>query len=500
MSRTRNNAAAVLAAVDLGSNSFRMLVARASHGEMRPLTALGEKVQLAAGLKGGRLRPEAMARGLDCLAGFRQVLDSLRPDTVRVVGTNALRAAKNAAEFTAAAGALLGFPVEIISGREEARLIYLGAAHTLADDGRARLVADIGGGSTELIIGERFEPRLMESLYMGCVSYRERFFADDRLTRKRFDAAYQAACLEVLNVRASFRARRWGDCVGSSGTLEAIAEVLKAERWSAGDITAEGLARLRDRLSGCHSLADLVAIPGLKEARREVFPAGVAICCAIFDTLGIVSMCVSSGALREGVIYDLMGRSTHEDVRERTINALTTRYDVDVNSAARVAEVAAYLFARTCTDWELTADDGGLLEWAARIHEIGLAIAHNQFHKHGQYLIENADLPGFSLSEQKVLGLLIRCHRRKFPHPLFASWPPAQRARLERIAVLLRLAVLFKYLAPVDGMPAFGVAVTAESCRLEFPAGWLQRHPLTAAELALERDYLAAAGYRLAFA
>lgn len=490
----------MLAAVDLGSNSFRMLVARASHGELRPLIALGERVQLAAGLSAAKLHPAAMARGLDCLSRFRQVLDTLKPDTVRVVGTNALRAAKNAAQFAADASAILGCPVEVISGREEARLIYLGVAHTLADDGRARLVADIGGGSTEVIVGERFEPRLMESLHMGCVSYRERFFPDGRLTRKRFVQAYEAACLEVLNVRASFHTLSWDDCVGSSGTLDAIGEVLKSAGWSTGEITSAGLARLRDRLSGCNNLADLAEIPGLKEARREVFPAGVAICCALFDTLGIRSMHVSGGALREGVLYDLLGRSTHEDVRERSVKALTARYDIDVGGATRVADVAAYLFAKTRADWGLTDCDGGMLGWAARLHEIGLAIAHNQFHKHGQYLIENADLPGFSLSEQKILGLLVRCHRRKFPRALFTAWPPGPRKRLERMAVLLRLAVLFKYLAPVDGMPEFDVRVTVDACRLQFPPDWLQRHPLTVAELTMESDYLRPTGYTLEFA
>lgn len=499
MNNARRDDGALLAAVDLGSNSFHMLVARTSYGEMRPVAALGEKVQLAAGLSGGRLHPDAIARGLDCLARFHQILDTLKPDTVRVVGTNALRAAKNAGEFTAAASTLVGFPVEVISGREEARLIYLGVAHTQADDDHARLVVDIGGGSTELVIGERFEPRLLESLHMGCVSYQQRFFPDSRLGRKRFDQAYQSAYLEVLNVRETYRTRGWVDCVGSSGTLNAILEVLRAARWGGNAITPTGLGKLRERVSSCRDLDELAALPGLREARRAIFPAGLAICCAIFDALEIAAMTVSSGALREGVVYDLMGRLDHEDVRERTIKAITARYEIDRENAARVTQMAAYLFAKTGAAWDLTGADQELLCRAARLHEVGLAIAHSQFHKHGQYLIENADLPGFSLSEQKALALLIRCHRRKFPVELFAAWPTEERSRLQRLALLLRLAVLFKYVAPVDGMPEFGVEVDATHCRLSFAPDWLQRHPLTQAELEVESNYLRPAGYSLEF-
>lgn len=501
MSDKRPNDTALLAAIDLGSNSFHMLVARASHGEMRPVAALGEKVQLAAGLSSGRLRSDAIARGLDCLARFRQVLDTLKPDTVRVVGTNTLRAAKNAGEFTSAASVLLGRPVEVISGREEARLIYLGVAHTQADDDRARLVVDIGGGSTELVIGQRFDPRLLESLHMGCVSYRERFFPGGRIGRKRFDQAYQSAYLEVLNVRENYRTRGWVDCVGSSGTLLAILEVLQAAHGADQTITADGLRKLRAEVANFRDLDEITAkLTILKESRHAIFPAGLAICCAVFDALDISAMSVSSGALREGVVYDLMGRNEHEDVRERTLSALAARYQIDQQNAERVALMAAYLFDNARIGWELAEADGEMLCRAARLHEIGLAISHSQFHKHGHYLVQNADLPGFSLSEQKVMALLIRCHRRKFPLDLFTEWPAEQRPRLQRLAVLLRLAVLFKYVAPVDGLPHFDLAVGANSCRLDFTPGWLQRHPLTMAELGMERDYLRSAGYALEFA
>lgn len=499
MNDERRKDSALLAALDLGSNSFHLLVAKTSHGEMRPVTALGEKVQLAAGLASGRLSPDAIARGLDCLARFRQILDTLKPDTVRVVGTNALRAAKNANEFLSAASTLIGFPVEVISGREEARLIYLGVAHTQADDDRARLVVDIGGGSTELVIGERFDPRLLESLHMGCVSYQQRFFPDVRLGRKRFDQAYQSAYLEILNVRETYRTRGWENSVGSSGTMCSILEVVQACGWGSEAITPAGLSKLRERVSTCRDINELAELPGLKDTRRTIFAPGLAICCAIFDALEIPAMTLSSGALREGVVYDLMGRLDHEDVRERTVTAISARYESDPQNAARVTQMAAYLFAETRAAWGLTDADGELLCRGARLHEVGLAISHSQFHKHGQYLVQNADLPGFSLPEQKALALLIRCHRRKFPVELFAAWPVDQRTRLQRLAVLLRLAVLFKYVAPVDGVPEFDVEVDETRCRLSFVPGWLQHHPLTEAELEMEGSYLRPTGYSLVF-
>ena len=487
----------LLAAIDLGSNSFHLLVAAVNHGEMRPLEVRGEKVQLAAGLRKGLLDGAAIARGLETLARFRQVLDTLTPDTVRVVGTNTLRAAKNARAFIGPAQAILGHPIEVVSGREEARLVYLGVAHSEADDDHARLVVDIGGGSTELIIGERFETRVLESLHMGCVGYQQRFFPTGAITAARFDGAYRAAYLEVLAVREDFRARGWGDCVGSSGTHIAIAEVLRAQGWSRGEITRGGLQQLRRALINCGHVDALGAIAGLKPARYSVFAAGVAIACAVFEALDIATMHASSGALREGVIYDLIGRLQHEDVRERTVNALFNRSGLPELHARRVQEVADDLFNRLRNDWKLRPEHRELLRWAAQLHEIGLTISHSQFHKHGQYIIQNADLPGFSRDQQTVLATLVRGHRRKFPGNLLASFSSADRLTLTRLCLLLRLAVAFKYVAPLDGLPNLDIHATERGYRLDFPAGWLQEHPLTQAELCEEQAYLAQAGFNI---
>lgn len=487
----------LLAAVDLGSNSFHLLVAAVSHGELRPLATRGEKVQLAAGLADGRLSDAAIARGLEALSRFRQVLDTLNPDAVRVVGTNTLRAAKNAGEFIAPAQALLGYPVEIVAGREEARLVYLGVAHTEADDGLARLVVDIGGGSTELIIGERFEARMLESLHMGCVSYQQRFFADGAITAERFKKAHQAAYLELLNIREDFRAQGWRDCVGSSGTYIAIAETLRAQGWTRGTITRSGMKALRNLLIERGDVGNLGAIAGLKPARHEVIAAGTAIAAAVMDALEVEEMHASSGALREGVAYDLIGRLQHEDVRERTVSALLKRSGLPEIHAQRVELVADGLFEKVLRNLGLSDQHREWLRWAARLHDIGLTIAHSQFHKHGQYIIENADLPGFARDEQRLLALLVRGHRRRFPRDLIAGLPKEQAQVLTHLCVLLRLAVVFKYASPVDGLPALDIRVERGSYRLRLPKGWLRRHPLSAAELAQEQRYLAEAGLSL---
>ncbi|MFA5493585.1 MAG: Ppx/GppA phosphatase family protein [Porticoccaceae bacterium] len=489
----------LIAAVDLGSNSFHMVVARVEHGEARPVERLAEPVQLAAGMVDGRLGAAAMSRGLECLARFRQALDALSPGDVRVVGTNSLRVAGNGAEFSAAAGAVIGHPVEVIPGREEARLVYLGVAHTLADDD-ARLVVDIGGGSTEFIIGERFEPRLMESLHMGCVSYAERFFAGGVISRKAFDSAYFTAYGEVLNIRSAFRELGWSNAVGSSGTLRALENIIVVQGWADAGITAANLARLRKLLFSFKHVRELSALAGLSERRRNVFASGLAIACAFFEALQIEQMRTSTGALREGVIYDMIGRHSHEDVRGRSVNALMQRYAVDEANARRVEDTARHLFASVRDEWGFGAGDLDLLAWAARLHDVGLAISHSHFHKHGQYLVECSDLPGFSTAEQVELGLLIRGHRQKFPLREFEAGGNGKRPALERLCLLLRLAVLFKFIAPVEGEPPYQLTAKDRALTLSFPRGWLQAHPLTRHLLVAEQSQLTRIGYTLTFA
>jgi exopolyphosphatase/guanosine-5'-triphosphate,3'-diphosphate pyrophosphatase len=489
----------LLAAVDLGSNSFHLIIARIEHGEMRPSEVLSEKVQLGAGLNKDRLSEAAIRRGLDCLARFSQLLQSVEPQRLRVVGTQALRRARNRREFTEPARRILGAPVEVIYGREEARLVYLGVAHTLADDAQSRLVVDIGGGSTEFIIGERFEPRRLESLQMGCVTYTQAYFRDHKVTKAAYAKAYDRACLEVSHIRKGFRAKHWAEAVGSSGTLRAIEGILIAQGWSDGGITRKGLARMRKQLLRFGRF-DAIELQGLNAARQSVITAGLAISEALFEVLEVEQMRTSPGALREGVLYDLMGRLRHEDVRERSISALMQRYNVDEETAQLVARRARMLFDAARRGWRMEDADGELLERAALSHEIGMAISHKHFHRHGAYLLRNSDLPGFSQSEQEQLATLAAGQRGKIQDTLFEDYADDERHRMQRLVSLLRLATLFKYVEQLEQLPDFTIRATAKTLRLEFPPDWLAQHPLTQRELKQEKNALQRLGLRLQIA
>ncbi len=486
----------LLAAIDLGSNSFHLLIAKIEHGEIRPVEALAEKVQLGAGLEDGVLSDEAIARGLDCLSRFAQLLGSVDIQRVRVVGTNALRMAKNRKAFTGPAKRILGTRVDVIYGLEEARLVYLGVAHSLADDAQSRLVIDIGGGSTEFIIGQRFEPQFMESLQMGCVSYGKTFFPKGKISRDNYRNAYDQARAQALPIRHRFRSKRWAECVGSSGTLQAIEAILTQNGWSEGAIDRQGLATLEKTLLK-YKVMDEIQLEGLVAQRRNVILPGVAIASAVFDVLGIARMRTSRGALREGVIYDLMGRLNHEDVRERTVNALMQRYAVDVDTADIVERRARTLFAATRKSWQLTNDDWELLHWLARTHEIGMAIAHKHFNRHSAYLLRHADLPGFSQDEQELLAVLALGHRGKLGADFFAGIAETDLSRILYLLAIMRLASCFKYVEKLEQLPDFSIVAKEKSLSLDFPRGWLADHPLTAHALDNEKVVLGKAGLKL---
>lgn len=487
-----------LAAIDLGSNSFHLIVAKIEHGEMRPIEALGEKVQLGAGLENGMLSQAAIDRGLECLTRFAQLLESVDPERIRVVGTNALRVADNRRMFTQPARQILRTPVEVIYGVEEARLVYLGVAHTLADDAQSRLVIDIGGGSTEFIIGERFEPRRLESLQMGCVSYTRACFEGDTLTQGNFQHAYAKACVEVSHIRRNYHSDNWAECVGSSGTLQAIETIVLLNGWSENGITRDSLANLEKHLLQFDTF-DKIELEGLSNNRRNVLAAGVAITSALFDMLNIPVMRTSKGALREGVIYDLMGRLSHEDVRERTINALMQRYAVDNDNATIVSRRARILFNVTRATWKLNRNDWELLDRVARAHEIGMAISHKHFHKHSAYLLRNADLPGFSQEEQEKMAVLAQAHRGKLDNALLSNIPESEWQTMIRLIAIIRLAALFKYVEQLEQLPDFQIETGTDSLTLDFPEGWLDQHPLTARELSVETTLLERLGMNLTF-
>jgi exopolyphosphatase/guanosine-5'-triphosphate,3'-diphosphate pyrophosphatase len=477
-----------------------MIVARLEEdGRVHVLDRIRDPVRLAAGLdKEKRMTPEVVERALASLGRMGQRLRSFPPQAVRAVGTNALRRAKNGSDFLEAAQAALGHRIEVISGHEEARLIYLGVSHSSADDSGRHLVVDIGGGSTELIIGERFEPILLDSLYMGCVSYTERFFPGGNITQQAFRAAEIAASLELSPIREQYRGLGWQRATGSSGTALAIFEVLRANRWAEG-ITIEGLTKLRQALLD-QGHVNKVSLKGLEADRAAVFPGGVAILRAVFEALSLRSMGVSTGALREGLLYELLGRVTHEDVEKRTIRTFAERYKVDAAQANRVTDLVLWLLDEVKATWEITAPDAELLLRAAgQLHEVGLSIAFSGYHKHSAYILEHADMPGFSRDSQQFLAMLVRVHRRRFRKELLSGLPKGQRKLAQQLAFLLRLAVRLHHSRSSLALPKLEVRPEKVGLTLEFPKDWLSEHPLTVADLEEESLQLREIGMTLGF-
>jgi exopolyphosphatase/guanosine-5'-triphosphate,3'-diphosphate pyrophosphatase len=481
----------VIAAVDLGSNSFHMVVARYSHGQLVIIDRLREVVRLAAGVgDDGRIDKDVAARALACLERFGQRLRDMHARNVRVVGTNALRISRRKQAFLERARDALGFPIEIVSGMEEARLIYSGVAHNLPNELGRRLVVDIGGGSTEIIIGERYEPLELESLQMGCVSLSQRFFGDGRLSAKRIERARLAARLELEPIQAAFQRRGWERAVGSSGTVRVIADSIREIDPAASNVTPEGLELLLKRLAESGSLREL-DLDAVSEERRPVFPGGTVILAEILAALGIAQMRFVEGALRDGLLYDMVGRMTRSDARERTVGSMQRRYHVDIEQAERVEATAMAFLNQLRTAWGLDDPLAELsLKWGARLHEIGLDVAHNGYHRHGAYLLENADMPGFAREEQQLMARLVGSHRRKFTlERLEDLIPPWDRLAIYLI-VLLRLAVLLHRGRSAVALPNIELAARGRTLELRFPARWLNEHPLTIADLQLEIEYL----------
>ncbi len=475
-----------IAAVDLGSNSFRLEVGRVVDDQIYPLDSVKEPVRLASGLDANKLLDEAaQQRALHALSLFGERLRDFQPGSVRAVATNTLRVAKNARDLLPAFEAALGFPIEIIGGREEARLIYIGAVHELPASRQKRLIFDIGGGSTEFIIGKKLDPLLMESLYMGCVSYSLRFFPDGRIDARRFAEAEVAAASEISLIAHAYKAFGWGEVVASSGTARAIADLLEINALNPGGvsgITRGGLASLRAQLIRAGSTANL-KLAGLRADRVPVLAGGLAIMSAIVSTLQIEHLVYSEGALRLGVLYDLLGRFQHHDMRDATVAQFMRRYQVDLRQAERVERDALTLFGQlVAIDRPEAEDEVRFLRWAARLHEIGLSIAHSGFHKHAAYIIANADMPGFSRKDQERLAQLVLKQRGKLEKlPTASDSDP-----LWRLVVCLRLAALFNRSRDDVPMPAGVLRQMPGGFGLDLAASWLSENPLSAAALAGE--------------
>jgi len=483
-----------LAAVDLGSNSFHLQVARVVGDQLYPLDSLREPLRIGAGLtRDKRLNEDTQSRALECLRRFGERLRGLDRHAVRAVGTNTLRVAKNAASFLKQAEAALGFPIEVVAGREEARLIYLGVSHSLPVSGDKRLVVDIGGGSTEFIIGRAFKPLRLESLYMGCVSYSLKYFSDGVVTKGALKHAELAARNELQTIVSGFASGNWQQVVGSSGSARALAEILQVNGWSEAGITPDGLDRLRSAMIKAGDVERL-DIKGIKADRLPVLPGGLVIMNAAMSELGIESITVANGSMRQGILYDLLGRVQHHDMRDVTVSQFMLRYHVDSKQARRVAGLALTLYRR----FTANADDvdeaaPNYLSWAAKLHEIGISVAYSGYHKHSAYIVQNADMPGFSKMEQWRLATLVLAHRRSL-RKIFThedgdiDW---------RMVMALRLAALI-YRSRADiALPQIEARAHGSTLRLTLEREWLARNPLTLTALQDEIEEWDAAGFKL---
>jgi len=480
-----------LGAADLGSNSFHLAIGRVVDDQIYPLDSLKETVRLGSGLTADRLLDSlAQDRAIAALRRFGERLKGMPREAVRVVGTNALRVAKNAGPFLRKAESTLGFPIEVIPGREEARLIYLGVVHSLPMTDHNRLVVDIGGGSTEFIIGHKLRAKAMESLYMGCVSYTARFFPDGRIEKKSLRQAELAARGQVQTIAARFEKEGWREAVGSSGTSRSIAEILVKNGQVQRGITASGLAWLRDELVAAGDFRKL-SLEGLREDRIPVVAGGVAIMSGVFAELGIAQMTVAEGALRDGVLWDLLGRVHHRDIRDVTIEQFMRRYHVDVTQAQRVDALAKSLHKGLEEKKEGLEAVAPFLDWAARLHEIGMSIAQAAYHKHSAYILANADMPGFSRQEQGYLSNLVLAQRGKLAKmgPAFEDDP-----RLAALALCLRLAVIFYRSRRTLKLPRLSIRRNEQGFTLSIDGKWLSENGLAAAALEAEREQWGSVG------
>ena len=487
------------AAVDLGSNSFHMVIARLTEGRMQIIDRIKERVRLAEGMdEQRRMSPEAMARGLDCLALFAERLTNIKPDQIRIAGTYTLRRASNARDFVHEAAKVLNHPIEIISGQEEARLIYQGVAHTQHIEGQV-LVVDIGGGSTELIIGEGFEHKALTSRKMGCVSFTQSFFGNGKLGEKAFNAAVLEAQHQLAPIINQYRKLGWQSCLGSSGSIRTVRDVLQGEEWTDGAITLAGLERLKEEMLK-HKRVDQLKLAGLTEERQGVFAAAVAILLGLFTSLPIERMEYSDGALREGLLYEFEERLQHHDIRERTALALSTHYRIDKRQATRVESSVLSLFDALSGPWEMPEEPyRAILGWAARLHEIGLAINYSGIHKHSAYILQNTDLPGFNQDDQALLAALVRFHRKGLKLSELPALPNHDEQTVLRCIRILRLAVAAHHRRQDNLLPELNVQAAGDQLVVTLPLDWCDENKLLMQNLEKEHRYCHEQGWPLLF-
>lgn len=493
LSRKDPSLARHIAAIDLGSNSFHMIIARWDNDQLILLDRLRDSVRLGWGLEAdGTLSTEARDRAMACLEKFGECLRGYPSRSVRIVGTKTLRSIVDSRQFLHDAQARLGHPVEIISGDEEARLVYLGVAHCIAPYAGKRMVVDIGGGSTEIILGEGMAPLLKESLNMGCVAISKKFFFEGRVTDKAIKKARIACLQEIEPITDVFLEQGWQEVLGASGTIKTVARVCASSGWSDGTITAESLDKII-QLYRAHGSTDL-KIPGLSDDRQTVFLGGVIVLQALFESLNLERMAAAEWALREGLLYDLKGRLENHDIRQASVDALAKRFHVNKEKSARVEQTALLLLDQVADTWNLNINETAkLLRWSSRLYSVGLDIAHSDYHKHSAYIVEHVDLAGCSRVEQLQLAALVLAHRKRFPVKQF----PMDNTALVQVAILLRMAVIFHRGRKRNGLPLLKLFARDKQLILSLPVAWLDENPLTAADLETEVRYLQDIDYQL---
>jgi exopolyphosphatase/guanosine-5'-triphosphate,3'-diphosphate pyrophosphatase len=469
------------AAVDLGSNSFRLHVGKHDGDTIRVLKSLREPIRLAAGLDAkGMLTESAMQSALDCLRRFKGVLALYKFDAVRVVATSTLRVAKNSAAFLPAAEQAIGYPIEIISGEEEGRLIYMGVANALALPAERRLVIDIGGGSTELILGRGADIERVESFSIGTVKQSLSFFTGGQIDAASYDAAILSARSHFEDAAPPYQRHHWQNAYGSSGTVRAIAEIIARGRLGDGKLSASGLEALMQRFIAFGQVG-LIDMPGLRPDRAGTIIGGLAILIALVRELGIEAIVPVEAGLRMGVMWDLYLRSMQRDRREQSVVELARKFHVDETRAARAAQQAAALYAqlKPAADHHIRP-----LAWAAQLHESGMAVSQTGYHKHGAYLVENADLPGFTTREQKLMGRLILAQKGNLRKVAEALAEPD----FAKAVLALRMAILLMH-ARMEAGPSDLRLRMKHRIELEIRKDWLAGHPTLAVWIEKEQEW-----------
>ncbi|WCP67750.1 exopolyphosphatase [Vibrio tubiashii] len=490
-----------VAAIDLGSNSFHMVVAKVIDQDLQLVSRHKQRVRLAAGLDAQKnLDNASIERGLECLAIFAERLQGFDQQNVRIAATHTLRQANNAHIFLQRAREVLPFPIEIIPGIEEARLIYLGVAHTQPESD-SKLVVDIGGGSTEMIIGSGFEPQLINSKQMGCVSYTKRYFANGKLSKKNFAKAILAAEQKMESLAYRYNKKGWDIAFGSSGTIKAIREVLVGLGYEDGLINAKRLDKVIDTLCEWETI-DEIELSGLTPERKPVFAAGVAILSAIVKSLNVTEMHFSEGALREGLLFEMEDSFKRSDIRMRTTENLASKHLVDLEHAAKIKGQATEFLQQVHKDLGIkkSSELFDLLEWSALLHEVGLSISLQAFHRHSAYILRNTYMPGFNREQQRVLAMLVRFQRKALKLHEMEEFTLFKKKHIVGLIRILRLAILLNGQRNDEPLPELKLSIDGDKWSLTSQdENWLEANKLLDADLTSEQEYWLAAGWELSF-